>query len=197
MNAGKLNERIEIKILQNCGTSFWWEPIESVWACAEIQKGKNLFSTVGIGVVGVKLTTRFRPISLHNAISWNGKHCFLTSVQEIDRMYCEIQAAMIEPVNCIAVRKPESKDKYNRPVQTGVETVIAKFPGCLTEKYLGHQNETPESRIKSTLVLVTPKPVVITPGDLVRIAEKPYVVQVGHILDPYKNEYEITFVEDV
>ena len=74
MNAGKLNERIEIKILQNCGTSFWWEPIESVWACAEIQKGKNLFSAVGIGVVGVKFTMRRRPICLHNAIEWNGKH---------------------------------------------------------------------------------------------------------------------------
>lgn len=197
MNAGKLNERIEIKILQNCGASFWWEPIESVWACAEIQKGKNLFSAVGIGVVGVKFTMRRRPICLHNAIEWNGKHCFLTSIQEIDRMYCEVQAAIIEPVNCIAVRKPESKDEYNRPVQTGEEEVIAEFPGCLTEKYLKRQNETPESRIDSTMVLVTPKPIVIAPGDLVRIAGKPYVVQVVHVLDMYKNEYEITVVEDV
>ena len=197
MNAGKLNERIEIKILQNCGTSFWWEPIESVWACAEIQKGKNLFSAVGSGVVGVKFTIRRRPMCLHNAIEWRGRHCFLTSIQEIDRMYCEVQAAIIEPVKCIAVRKPESKDEYNRPVQTGEEEVIAEFPGCLTEKYLKYQSEMPESRIESTMVLVTPKPIAITPGDLVRIAGKPYVVQVVHVLDMYKNEYEITIVEDV
>ena len=47
------------------------------------------------------------------------------------------------------------------------------------------------------MVLVTPKPIAITPGDLVRIAGKPYVVQVVHVLDMYKNEYEITVVEDV
>ncbi|WP_050698669.1 hypothetical protein [Anaeromassilibacillus senegalensis] len=197
MNAGELNERIGLKHLQNSGAYFWWDSTEDTWAKAEIQQGSNLFSKVGIGVAGVKFTVRRRPISLNNAIDWNGKHCFLTSIKEINRMYCEIQAAMIEPVKCIASRRPKTKDQYNRPQWQEEPIRIAEFPACLTEKYMGYQKDTPESQTTTTLVIVTPKKIELLSGDLVNIGSETYVVQIAHCLDQYKNEYEIVNTKDV
>ena len=50
-------------------------------------------------------------------------------------------------------------------------------------------------------MLVTPKPIALKAGDLVTVQEGPakgrYHVTVCHVLDAYKNEYEIMFSGDV
>ena len=50
------------------------------------------------------------------------------------------------------------------------------------------------------LVLVVPKAIELMEGDLVTVmAGQPaeYNVQIRHVLDPYKNEYEIVRTEDL
>ena len=75
------------------------------------------------------------------------------------------------------------------------------FPGVLTEKYVGYEREDTYAKTKRTLVLVTPKVVTIGEGDLVTVTQGPaqavYNVQARHVLDEYKNEYEMTFSGDV
>ena len=51
-------------------------------------------------------------------------------------------------------------------------------------------------RDRVTLVLVTPKQVQVDAGKLIEVQGKPYKVAVCHMLDEYKNEYEIIRTED-
>ena len=137
---------------------------------------------------------RKRPLTLHDAIRWQGRHCFLTDIKEIDRMYLEVTAALIDPVPCIAFHTDQTLDALNRPAFQ--DTRIAAFPGFLTEKYLGFEQKESHAETQTTYVLVTPKAVVLQSGDLVQIGNDFYNVKIIHILDEYKNEYEITIGRD-
>ena len=75
------------------------------------------------------------------------------------------------------------------------------FPGILTEKYVRYAPEETYAKTETAYVLVTPKLISLSPGDLVTVregaAEGVYNVQVCHVLDPFKNEYEIVRRQDV
>lgn len=191
MNPGELKHRINILALSRVDRVYTWEVIDTVWAKYEDLNKTNLFSKVGIGVKSAKFTIRKRNLTLFEAIRWQGKHYFITDIVEIDRMYLEVTAAQIEPRVCIAKRITSVKDQYNRPIPSEPE-IIATFPACLVEKYLGYQQQKPQAMNEITYVLVTPKIIQLEVGDLVEIGEDTYNVQIVHELDEYKNEYEIT-----
>jgi head-tail adaptor len=196
MNPGELRHRIDILTLKNVENVYTWEVLDTIWAKAENLDKTNIFSKVGIGVNSAKFTIRKRTLTLHQAVKWQGRHYFLTDINEIDRMYCEVKAAQIEPKTCIATRKIFDRNELNRPVPGDPQT-IATFPGYLVEKYLGYQQEKPQAVQELTYVLVTPKVIELKTADLITIGEKTYNVRIPHCLDEYKNEYEITLAKDV
>lgn len=195
MNPGLLKERIEILRLDSTENNFSWAVEAIVWAKVEQQKTKNIFSNVGLGAKSLKMIIRKRDITLHNAIKWRGKHCFLTDITDLGNGFYEIMAALIEPHTCTVERTDaHSLNELNRPVYS--EPVMITFPGYLTEKYIRTIQDEPMSMVESQYVLVTPKSVNLQEGELVTINNVTYEVLVAHILDEYKNEYEILVRRD-
>lgn len=195
MNPGLLKERVEILRLDNTNNNFFWTVEATVWAKVEQQKIKNIFSNVGLGAKSLKIIIRKWDITLHNAIKWRGKHCFLTDITDLGNGLYEIMAALIEPQICTVERTDaHSLNELNRPVYS--EPVMITFPGYLTEKYIRTIQDEPMSMVESQYVLVTPKSVNLQEGELVTINNVTYEVLVAHILDEYKNEYEILVRRD-
>lgn len=196
MQAGELREPVAVLELQNTDAAYNWTEKRSTWAKAEPQAQKALFSQIGVGAKSVKFTVRKQDITLNNAFSWHGKHCFLTDINEIDRMYYEITAALVEPKTCIVTRPATIKDSLNRPVKTPPQ-VILTFPGCVTEKYMGFTRLNPQNQEDAQYVLVAPKAIYLQPADLVKIGDITYNVQITHETDEFKNEYEIAVKRDI
>lgn len=185
-----LNHRIEILALAQKAGGYEWVRAGQVWGAVEMSDRKNLFSAVGIGARGAEIIIRSRVLTLHNAARWNGRHCFLTGIVPQDnRLYLELTAALVTVRTCTVTRQTTILDALNRPVAGPAETV--SFPGVLTEKYMGKETLRPQDAITVRYVLVTPKPVVLAPGEPVTIGGSCYAVEVCHTLDEYKNEYEI------
>ena len=67
----------------------------------------------------------------------------------------------------------------------------------LTEKHLKWEQPEPYSINRITYVLVTPKAIRLQRGGLVGVDGTNYEVQLAHVLDPWKNEYEIMRREDL
>ena len=61
----------------------------------------------------------------------------------------------------------------------------------------GEVHESPYSTNIITYVLVTPKAVTLQRGSVVSVNGTDYAVLLAHVLDPYKNEYEICRTEDL
>ena len=81
------------------------------------------------------------------------------------------------------------------------ETLRLTFRGVLTEKYARYEREETHAENETSYVLVTPKVIPLRSGDLVTVQEGPakgvYHVAVCHVLDAWKNEYEIVWRGDV
>lgn len=195
MDAGKLTERVQVLSFKQDGDAWRWQTDAEIWAEAELQEKPSVFSKVGLSANGVKFILRRRELTLHNALRWNGKHCFLTYLEEINRRYLEVRAALVEPKNCVLEEAEILYDEYNTPIPGEKKTV--SFPACLTEKYLGYAQLEPMAQLESRFVLVTPKEISLKPGQLVRVEGVPYGVQIPHELDGFKNEYEIGRKDDV
>ncbi|MDD3173585.1 MAG: head-tail adaptor protein [Herbinix sp.] len=197
MNPGELNERIAVLEFLINENVYKWMKVSAIWAKSEQLSSNNIFSTVGIGAKSIKFTIRKnKTLTLHNAFTWHGKHCFITNINEIDSMYYEVTAALAEPKSCLVSREAKpTKNELNRPVY-GVPEIIT-FYGCLVEKYIGHNQGDPMSTIEIRYVLVTPKSIELKVGEIVTIDSTGYTVLITHALDEYKNEYEIKAEEDV
>lgn len=191
MNPGELKEKISVLSINSSENAYTWGTSSSIWAKAEQLSGNNIFSKVGLGAKSIKFTIRKKSdLTLHNAFAWNGKHCFLTDIKEIDRAYYEVSAALVEPQICYVERMGEpTLNELKRPVYESNYTL--SFPGCITEKYLGHSQESPMTTQEIRYVLVTPKVIILEAGELVTINNITYNVLLAHTLDEYKNEYEI------
>lgn len=168
---GELKERIWVLELKQKDSTYFWNPTVKIWAKVQLQDKTNLFSRVGVGVRTVEFVVRRRPLTLHDAIRWGGKHCVLTAIEPIDRLYMRLTAALIEPVEC----REEG----------------TTFPACLTEKYLGYREETPRTIETVSLVMVTPKIIALRTGAQVTAASIEYYLTARHELGEYQNEYEI------
>lgn len=195
INPGELKQRIEVMCLKKWGNKYSWRTSDTIWSKVEASDKTNIFSKVGIGVKSYKFTIRMRDLTLHKAFKWRGRFYFLTDIKEINSMYLEVTAAQIEPRICTVTRTKTTKNELNRPI-VNTETVTT-FPGCLIEKYMGYAQQKPHAVNEVTYVLVTPKNINLSSGELVNIDGTTYNVQITHILDEYKNEYEITMKKDV
>jgi len=196
-NPGELNEKISLLTLNQNGNTYAWEASSNIWAKAEQLNSTNLFSRVGLGAKSIKFIIRKnKNLTLHNAFLWRGRHCFLTDIKEFDRAYYEVTTALVEPVACTVMRAGEPKlNELNRPVYGNLIQVT--FPGCLTEKYMGHVQNEPMATREIRYVLVTPKPIKVNCGELITINNLTYHVLIAHELDEYKNEYEIMYEGDI
>ena len=178
-------------------TVYEYAEAREIWAEHEQTEKTNLFSRVGIGARGAKFGV-YRPgdIPLHDAILHHGQHYFLTNINQTEPAAAEISAALVRVEGCSMKKSVVTgKDAYNRPVSE--EREIMQFPGILTEKYLRWAQELPQATTQITYVLVTPKPVRLKVGDLVRVGETDiYNVRACHVLDDWKNEYEIVLEDD-
>lgn len=172
-------------------TIYTWEPARTIWVRNEQNTKTNLFSKVGVGARGA-IFYIYRPgdLTMHDALIWRNEHNFITSIIQKSPVEAEVAAAIVDIVQCYAERKDSlGRDEYNRPKPEIIP--IASFPGILTEKYLGWEQQQPQAATQKVMVLVTPKPVTLRVGDLVTVGDDKYNVQIVHDLDEYKNEYEI------
>ena len=200
IDAGRLNQTVQVLELRETAPGAWeWGPIRRTWTMLTLQTKKNLFSSVGIGARGAELILRRQPLTLHNALLWGEQHLFLSAILPEGRLHLRVQAALVEPVTCLATRTEDTVGEAGRP--TTAETMRMTFPGVLTEKYARYEREETHAENETSYVLVVPKVVQLKASDLVTVQEGPakgvYYVTICHVLDPYKNEYEIVLRGDV
>lgn len=202
IDAGKLDQRLEVLELQETAPGVWtWETVRKTWAQVEPDAGqrKNLFSSVGTGARNASLVLRRQGLTLHSALRWKGQHLFLTAVVPQGRGHLGISAALVEPVQCVAQPWHNQKGAGNRAER--VDDPPVTFPGVLTEKYVRYQAEESYAKTSVIYVLVAPKSIELQEGVLVTVQEGPaagvYHVQTRHVLDAFKNEYEIAFRRDI
>ena len=200
IGAGKLDQPLEVLELRETSAGLWeWVAIRRAWGQVEQTAKTNLFSKVGVGARDAAIVLRTQPLTLHNALRWRGQHLFLTSITHRDRNHLDVAAALVEPVTCTAQGYTTKMGEGNRPQK--VETDPVTFPGVLTEKYVKYEQEDTFAKSRRGLVLVTAKPIRLREGDLVTVQAGPaaavYNVQACHVLDAYKNEYEMEFSRDV
>ncbi len=200
IDAGRLNKAVHVLELRETAPGAWeWGPIRRTWTMLTLQTKKNLFSSVGIGARGAELILRRQPLTLHNALLRGEQHLFLSAILPEGRLHLRVQAALVEPVTCLATRTEDTVGEAGRP--TTAETMRMTFPGVLTEKYARYEREETHAENETSYVLVVPKVVQLKASDLVTVQEGPakgvYYVTICHVLDPYKNEYEIILRGDV
>ena len=200
IDAGRLNKAVHVLELRETAPGAWeWGPIRRTWTMLTLQTKKNLFSSVGIGARGAELILRRQPLTLHNALLWGEQHLFLSAILPEGRLHLRVQAAPAEPVTCLATRTEDTVGEAGRP--TTAETMRMTFPGVLTEKYARYEREETHAENETSYVLVVPKAIQLKASDLVTVQEGPakavYYVTICHVLDPYKNEYEIVWQGDV
>lgn len=180
-----LNQRVFVRQLEfdEEEDAFVWNTEYSCWAGAEADTRSNRFSSVGVGATGVTFTLRKnKRLTLYKSLIWRGQFCFLTSILDAEPGFVTAKAALCETVTC---RADADRDPPGY-----------RFPGILTEKYVGHAQPDLHGEVTTDYVLVTPKDVALAPGSWVTAAGRFYRVLVPHELDPYKNEYEIRRRED-
>ncbi len=204
VDVGSLNERLEVLELQETEPGVWsWQVVKKLWSDITLSQKTNLFSSVGIGARGAELIVRHPSPDLHHALRRTGsqpQHLFLTAIVPYNRMYDKVTSALVTPAKCSASRIDSGVGVAGRPQI--VETMHVTFPAILTERYWKQldQKET-HAEYAVRYVLVTPKPIVLQDGDLVEVhdgdAVGVYYVTACHMLDAYKNEYEIDKKGDV
>ncbi len=173
VDAGKLSERIELLRLVKGENEYRWELLRRSWASVELQQRRNNFSAHGIGAAGAELVLRRQELTLLDAIRWRGQHLFLTGIAPRGRNHLTVAAALVEVRAC---RDPESG---------------LAFPGVVTEKYLGHQQEEPMAVNPMRHILITHPAIDLKPGRLVEVDGESWPITMSHRLDPWKAEYEI------
>lgn len=179
VDAGELNERVEILRLDKQGKVFSWRPECRSWAKVKLTGRKNIFSNHGIGATGITFTMRRQRLALDNMLRFADQHCYITNIQPMGRLHITVEAALVEIRKCAYAHEDIT------------------FPAIMTEKYLKHDQLEPMAINSLDYVLVTPKSIVLDPGKLVRVDGVNYPVQVAHTLDSWKNEYELRKVLDL
>lgn len=182
IDAGQLRDPLLVLELAEVPGGGWgWKAVRSAWGRVELTARKNIFSQAGIGARGAEILIRRQALELGNALRWGAQHLFLTAILPEGRLHLRLQAALVDLSDCQA-----------DPGEGGV-----RFPGILTEKHLKWDQPEPYSTNTLTYVLVTPKAVRLRRGGLVTVDGVNYEVQLAHVLDKWKNEYEIVRTEDL
>ncbi len=194
MNVGELSDIINILSVEQVGNVYSWKELNSIFSKVKKSNSRNLYSFFGIGAKSIEFTIRkleYENLTQHNSINWNGLHCVITDIIESDdKEYYVISAALVEPKTCTI--KHTSKPTYNNlnnPVYS--EPTIITFPAYITEKYVKYTQGQPMTTIESSIILITPKVISLNKGEIVTFNNKEYEVILDHVLDEYRNEYEI------
>ena len=200
IDAGKLRDALQVLELKESPAGVWaWQAARPARGQVELSTRRNLFSQVGIGARGAEILLRLQPLTLFNALRWGEQFLFLTSIVPEGRLHLRVEAALAAPVSCLAERTGDTVGAAGRPVSA--ETLRVTFPGILTEKYVRYEREETHAENDAAYVLVTHKAVSLLAGDLVTVQEGParavYHVTACHVLDEYKNEYELAWRGDV
>lgn len=182
---GDLRERVEILTCgQNAdGTEMAWRTERSVWANVQPSTARTIFSTAGLSAPGVEILLRWQPLERTQALRWRGRHVYITDIKPRDLSHLLVTGAIVPVSQCVA------------DVHAGSGTL--RFPAVLTEKYLKHEQLEPYAINLITYVLVTPPDVELQRGGLVQVDGTAYEVQLAHVLDSTKREYEIVRKEDL
>lgn len=178
-DAGTLRERVEVLELRPIAGGYEWQRARNTWARCELSTRNNIWSVHGIGAAGAVFTLRRQSLSLDNALRWQGRHCFITGIVPLGPNHIRVETALVVVSACA--------DRYT-------ETT---FPAILTEKYLGHRQLEPQAVNVLRHVLVTPGCIRLTPGKVVEVDGEKWPIQVAHLLDPHKNEYELERTVDL
>ena len=194
MNAGGLQQRIELLELVEDGGNFSWQVMRRAAATIpkvslSAQTLRSRFSAIGKTVEPVVFQIRRQPLTLAHAIRYKGRHCHITKIADEERIYHKVEAGIVRVETCTAYQSLE--------LAAGIEfphgyTVDFTFPAALTEKYVKFGEGDPMDTNELALVLVVPKPVRLVPGRTVMVLGKPYKVRVPHELAEHQNEYEVT-----
>lgn len=195
MDGGELFHRVELLRPIQEGTTIFYRTVKRTWADIELTTGKNLFSSVGLGVKSAGLRLRKQEIDLSCAIRWRGKHLFLTDIAEQERRYLKLSAARVEPTICTAYRTKRTLNERRNPM--GKKELLLEFPGFLTEKFEGYTRDFPMAKKTERVVIVTPKLAALEVGDLVEFGRGPYCIEAAYRTDEWKNEYEAVREADV
>lgn len=192
MFVGRLNSRIEILGYEFQGNKYFWEAEKSVWANVTEDQKINIFSNVAKSGFSTVFTVRTQGVTPGRAIMWQDRHYIIAGIREIDKLYTEISTVCLPVYDCTRyIPDPDTaSDEYNR-LQT-LSIPDFQFQGCIAEKYLGNEISQPHTIDETQYVLLTPKAVVLNRGELVLIGEDFYIVEICHMLDTVKNEYEIS-----
>lgn len=194
INPGEFDEKIKILALSRKDNTFQWNETSSMWAKAEPFNYDRPFSYRRSKVKSVKFTMRKCALTLNNAILWKGKHCFLTDITEIDRMYFEVIAVMLEPKTCIASKLKMSLNSLNRPVASAESKLT--FPGLLVDTHSKKSQGKPMSVVELQYLLTVPKEIELRVGECVEIEGIYYEVWTPRRISDYRNEYEIRVRRD-
>ena len=200
INPGDMRHRLSVLSLTERadGQGWEWSEMRRTWAAAEQTGRRSLFSSYGEGREEWKLTLRRQALSRHQAIRMGGAFLYLTEItqQPNERGWMTVRAAAIEPVDCAVERRAAALDPvYLRPRLTSTGEV--HFPALLTEKYVRMTEGMPNDRTARGYILVTPKAVSLSAGELVCVRGDKWRVQIAHELEDYRNEYEILREEDL
>lgn len=189
INAGKLDQQVELLALHGQGDTWLWQIQTRLWARAEPQQGQNIFCQSGKSAPRIEFILRRRQLTLHHAFRWQGRHCFLTDIRPEGSQHLRVGAALAPVAQCSYLQKVQVPDGGN--VLRQQRRKALEFPACLTEPYTGYQADLPDTRIRQTMVLVTPKAVLLETGRTVETLGGLWRVTACHTLADYRNEYQI------
>ena len=194
MNVGAFTSQIDIlEFVEASCNKYEWQAKKRLWASIEDQNANAIFSKHGHTVRSSKITIRSQPdLTLHNALALSppdSQHFFLIDIDRNTPGFYVLSTVIIEPVTCVVEPTSTSMAKNNRPEIKKLPSIT--FPGYLTEKYLKQTQLEPMSYSENRYILVTPKSINIRTGELVKVGNMLCESVIPHILDPYKNEYEI------
>lgn len=188
MEPGSMMDRISVlrlTIPESERGGYAYSELKKLSCDAELTNKQNIFSKIGVGARDVKFKIRHNGyLELDDRILWRDLHCFITSIIPIDRLYDEVDCAIVPISQCKLIEHGEPDGPT--------------FPGILTEQYVRYQEPAdPYSTQVVGYALITPKQIMIAAGSLVEICDTAYHVQTVHALDPHKNEYGIVKVSDL
>lgn len=187
--ARALRQRVEI-LQCTAGADGWsWRPRKTTWARVEKTGKLALFSRVGAGQEGWRVTLRAQPLTLHEALRWKGKFLFLSDLTEPCSGWLEAAAVQIEPWAVTVVHRARTRNEIGRPAL--LDRGSLSFPACVVEKYVGFTSHDTHAASVQRLVAICPKAVEVRVGQILQANGVSYQVRAAHTLDPYKNEYEI------
>ena len=171
-----MSRKIQILDYTLTAQGYKWQAGRSVWASTARASRRALFSTFGMSTTDTMDIVCHELLPLMQCVQIGDRKAFITEAVIESHQRFRMTAAFADVYAC----------SY---ITNAGETVA--FEGLLTEKYTRYAEVNPYAVTDITCVLVTPKEVEIDHGKVIRIGDHDYHMTVRHLLDPYRNEYEV------